>query len=355
MPWQPPCCTPCDGDLARARTLARRAREEGRRSQDLPAFWQTVASENTAVGLEHTQQNLDLWYRGREDMVALAAPRSWIAKMSQLVASAALTIGDVRLVRVMLHDALGSDPGPFAEVGIRAVATRLSMLTGRTGEATQHWARVEELAPRPSPYVNESVHAEMLLATGRPRPALEVCLAVLRAGADEVMRGEWLLPLAACALADLGATEAEVEQLEHEFPPAAPDGTIPSPIPVSGVVDEPRHRALRQAFEHRYVAELARARHSSEGPRCWERAATALDAVGLPWEAAYAWMPWGEVLLRADRVDRRAAARALRGAATCASCWRRPRCSIRSTRLPGPHASTSAPRRRPRPTSGRPT
>ena len=131
------------------------------------------------------------------------------------------------------------------------------------------------------------------------------------------MRGEWLLPLAARALADLGADGAP-RSISWRVSPRRAPRTAPSlrPIPLS--MDSPTNpatRAQRGAFEDWYRAELARGRGSSDAPALWDRQRLrARMPSGLAWEAAYAWMRWGESLLRADRADRRAAARALRGA-----------------------------------------
>ncbi len=305
-----------DGDLETARGLAARARAAAALSRDYWAFTFAVAMESNAEGYIHGIEIFRIMSRARAELVAMGAPHAWVATLSQDVARAAVTMGDVATARAMMRQALGADPGPNAEVGTRIAATRLAALTGLVHEANQHWARVEKLvSDHFRHYGDDTVHAELLLASDRPRQALDVCLEVLREGADFVTMGEWLLPLAARALADLGAGEDEVDQLEREFPPSTPDGSAPSPIPVDGVPDEPRYLALRQALEDWYRAELARARRATDGHRLWERAASAFDEVGLPWEAAYAWMRWGESLLRADRVDRRAAARALRGAA----------------------------------------
>ena len=75
----------------------------------------------------------------------MGAPHTWVATLSQDVARAAVTVGDVATARAMMRQALGADPGPNAEVGIRIAATRLAALTGLVHEANQHWARVEEL------------------------------------------------------------------------------------------------------------------------------------------------------------------------------------------------------------------
>ena len=302
-------------DRARARDLARRARREGLRSGDFWAFDYSVAMESNAEGLVCSRANLEIMLRAREDMVAMGAPHSWVATLCQDAARVALALGELQTARDLVRFTLGSDPGPFADVGIRLVATRLATLTGRASEAEQHWGRVEELAKdRFRHFGDDTVHAEMLLSAGEPRQAFDLCVGVLRGGADFTTMAEWLPPLAARALADLGADVGEIEALEREFPPSTADGSIPSPIPVDGVPDEPRYLVMRQAFEDWYRAELARGRQSADAPALWQRAAAALDTAGLPWEAAYAWMRWGEAHLTAEHTDRRAAARALRGA-----------------------------------------
>jgi len=303
------------GDVEGARALGRRAREEARLSEDFWAFDYAVAMESNAVGLVLSAENLDIALKGREDLVSMGAPHSWVATLSQEAARVAVLLGDLSSARKLVRFTLGSDPGPFADVGIRLVATRLCALTGEMGQAKQHWARAEEVSKDHFRHFgDDTIHAEMLLLTGDPRGAFGVCMRVLTRGADHITMAEWLLPLAARALADLGADAGEVDALEGEFPPSTPDGSIASPIPVDGVPDEPRYLAMRQAFEDWYRAELARGRRSPAAPGLWEQAASAMDGVGLPWEAAYAWMRWGEALLTGDKVDRKAAARALRGA-----------------------------------------
>ncbi len=303
-------------DIDGARVLAQRARDVGLRSRDYWAFTFCVAMESNATGIIHSEESRDVMLRGRDDLVAMGAPHTWVATLSQDAARLSVAVGDVSTATAMVRFALGADPGPYADVGVRLAATRLAVLTGRLEEAAQHWARAEELAQdRFLHFGDDTVRVELLLATGRTRAALDAALGALRAGADFVTMGEWLLPLAARSLADLGAEEHEVLDLVREYPPSSPDGGVASPIPVDGVPDEPRYRVQLDAFDAWYHAELSRARASPEAPALWERAAIGLDAAALPWEAAYAWMRWGEALLRSDHVERRAAARALRGAA----------------------------------------
>ncbi len=304
-----------EGHREAAQALSRRAYEEGALSGDYATFTYGVAAEGNAEGCIHRPERRDRLLRARTRLIEMGGPHSWVAVLSQNAARAAVNIGDLSTTRAMVRDALGADPGPLADVGTRLAATRLATLTGRRDEAALHWARVEELAQDRFPHLgNDTIHIELLLASDEAQHAYDLSVRLLREGADYIHMGEWLLPLAARALADLGAAESEVDRLQSEFPPSTPDGAVPSPIPLDGFPDETRYKAQRAAFEDWYRAELARGRRSSGAPALWDTAAAALDAVGLPWEAAYAWMRWGESLLRADRVDRRAAARALRGA-----------------------------------------
>ena len=316
-----------EDDLERARELAAAGVHHALRCRDFPKFTLCVLMEGNSVGVFLSPEVRDLLLGRRRQAVELAAPHPWVAALSEHVARVSVAIGDTTTAEEMVRFSLGAPPGPLADVGVRLAATRLALLRGRTAEARQHWARVSELVEgRFDGLGDQSIRAELLSATGDHWGALRVCRDALERGADHVTLGEWLLPLAARAVADL-AEEVPADDgdpslaadarrgLEVEHPPAAAELGRPSPIPRDGSLTHPRYRRQRVAFEAWYAAELARARAAPDAPQRWRLAASTLDEAGLPWEAAYAWTRLGEAHLRAVRPDRRAAAVALREAA----------------------------------------
>lgn len=134
---------------------------------------------------------------------------------------------------------------------------------------------------------------------------------------------EWLVPLAAQALADRlvraaeagvvdPAAEQSLRRLEEEHPHAVAEGD-PSPI-VSNGPPFPYYREQLAAFAGWYRAECGRARSRVGDGEEWAEVAARLARASLPWEAAYAWCRAAESYLRGPRVDRHAGAGALREA-----------------------------------------
>ena len=145
--------SPCDGDIGEG--LASRAGrvEDGPTFAGLLASWQTVAIEkHGGRPRTPTAEPRPPGPGARQASSRSAAPRSWVADaVPARRAAARLNIGDVRRRAAMVRDAPGgSDPGPFADVGIRVVATRLATLTGRnatkprsTGRGSRNCARTQ--------------------------------------------------------------------------------------------------------------------------------------------------------------------------------------------------------------------
>ena len=316
-----------DGDLARAGDVARRAHDEAVLSRDWDTYVLAASQGFNALGDPRSVAARDLWEERRQQLMDLGGPHSWAAAMSQDVAEVAIHLGDVPTAREMIRFALGANPGRTADVSARMLAARLATLTGSLEEARQHIARAHEIAAGFSAhpkYPSGVLEAELDLALGNPRAAFEACDQLQRRGLTMTM-GEWLLPLAARALADLreraradGSVGRQVVDqvldLEWRFPPGPSDESGPFAIMLDGSLSNPHYRSQVVALDAWYAAELARAKRSPDGADVWEGAAISLDESGLPWEAAYAWMRLGEAHLLGERPDRRAAAAALRGA-----------------------------------------
>ena len=317
-----------ESDLKRARELGRRAHREAQLTRDWRARVYTRAMELNATGGAISAESVHGWEHARLEMIADGGPRPYLAILEYDIASESLTLGDVNRVREMVRSTLGTNTGRFADVGARLVAARFGVLTGRLAEARQHLARAEELSGNLAEFTYNTIHTirvELDLAEGRPAEALRRCLDVVAMVGRRVDMAEWVVPLAARALADLAESvrgdvvrgveiAGRMDAFERSREMASSAGSADSPILLDGTHTDSGYRAQVVAFEAWHAAELARGRRSSDAPARWREAATALDGNSLPWEAAYAWMRLGEAHLLRDRPDRRAAAAALRGA-----------------------------------------
>jgi DNA-binding CsgD family transcriptional regulator len=317
-----------DGDLDRGRELGRRAHTEARLTRDWWAHLYTLAMELNAEGGAFGPASVHRLAQARRDMIEDGGPHPYAAALAHDIARASLTLGDVHRVREMVRIALGTNTGRFADIGARLVAARLGILTGRLDEAEQHLARAEELSGSLAEFAYNTIHVirvELDLAKSRPAEALSRCLDVLSMEGRTVDMAEWVVPLAARALAEMtdsvrgdAARHADMadrrDDFERSYPLASSDGACHSPILSDGMHTDSGYRTQLSAFEVWYAAELARAKRSPDAAEVWQRASTCLDETGLPWEAAYAWMRLGEAHLLGDRPDRRAAAAALRTA-----------------------------------------
>ena len=106
--------------------------------------------------------------------------------MSAFEADAWLTIGEWRACQDRLRDALGSDPGPFADVHARLAAAQLAAWQGRTAEAQAHLTRADELFAEGSeflPFSFDVSRAVVSLAADDPEAALAAAL-----GRDRLVR-----------------------------------------------------------------------------------------------------------------------------------------------------------------------
>jgi DNA-binding CsgD family transcriptional regulator/tetratricopeptide (TPR) repeat protein len=281
--------------------LATAAAAEALQAQDYWGYLHAVAwlansqeswiSEQYAVVLRHA----------REELARHGAPHAYASKIAADEAASFLAIGSWQEAQTALRLAISLDPGPMGDVSARLTAARLDALQGRTQDAFAHLACAEDVNGQSDAYVNlnfAAIRSELNAMAGRPEASLEAAMTgALRPGPPPTMC-EWLLPLAARALADLaqrakddGRSMAgiltEVDQLEERFP---------------SVFNEPgeqselyQHQVL--AFGRLYAAELGRARAEKANAVAWLHAADACRDASLAWEHAYSCQRAAEALL----------------------------------------------------------
>ncbi|MET4591584.1 AAA family ATPase [Arthrobacter sp. 754] len=243
----------------------------------------------------------DLLRRAREEMMEQGAPHSYISKVAADEAASYLAIGEALRSRAALRIALSFDPGPMGDVSARLTAARLAQLQGRNDEAAVHLDRAGELYQESSAYLNldfDAIRAEAYVAAGRLEEAFDAAMSGATSAGPPPTMCEWLLPLAARALADQvqrakdrGDPSADLlvraKEMEQRFP---------------GILHESHNQSVlydRQmaAFESLYAAELGRVRNEAANAAQWVRTADAFRRALLPWEEAYACRRAVEALL----------------------------------------------------------
>jgi DNA-binding CsgD family transcriptional regulator len=204
----------------------------------------------------------------------------------------------------------------LADVVARLAAARLSAWQGRLDEAAAHLERADELFSERSEFLGSefnAIRAEVHLAAGDPEAAFGFALAgAMSAGVAPTMC-EWLIPLAARALADqIQSTRdgqrdtttllRQLGELLTRFPSVISDAGVPTT----------QWRLQIQALNELYAAEAGRARQDPGNPEQWVRTIDACHAAMLAWEEAYACWRAADALLRQRRHDRELAASVLR-------------------------------------------
>ena len=242
-------------------------------------------------------------------------PHAYIAWLSAAEALRGSPAAHWREAEARLRVALGSDPGPLGDIEARLAAARLAVLQGRQAEAESHLARVDELVVDGSAFLAveyDAVHAEVRLAAGDPEGAYAAALTGAADGTTPPTMSEWLMPLAARALADRAQAArdagdpveevlATLDALFERFPHVIED---------RGTTTDLVQRQLR-ALDAMYRAEGARARADVDAGDRWTIAAEACADARLPWEEAYSSWRAAEALLGRGH-DRRTGAAMLR-------------------------------------------
>lgn len=277
------------------------------------AFWEANATTPPVnEGTGHLLQ------RRRRELTKADAPHVFVAMLSAAEAENRLLLGDWEASRDLLRVTLGSDLGAFVDVRSRVVAALLDAWQGRTTQAGMHLERAAELLTGPGNYASvatQTARAVVALAAGRPADAWQAALDGARAPGAPPHLCEWLVPLAARALADQAEADRDsgsagawdIDGLVEEFPTIVVDaGVDPDALP--------QLRAM-QAW---YDAEVARARQVGDLGHRWWTVAETTEAADLPWVAVYAWWRAAEAHLTRGRDQRQRGIEAWRHAGSLA-------------------------------------
>jgi DNA-binding CsgD family transcriptional regulator/tetratricopeptide (TPR) repeat protein len=298
----------CQAEAEEAQTAAATA-------MDFMEF--TSAAAWAANCLDISSANRDVTERlrrGREELTSLGAPHCYVAKLSADEAFGLVQLGDWRACVERLRVALGSTPGPKADMIARLTAALLAVRQGRLSEAEAHLARAEELSGDNTLlfYGFNALRAELALATGDTSRAFAAALVgVEYAGHANFV--ERLLPLGARALAD------EAQEIRDRGEDPAPammrldDLRSRYPVVLSETGPGPMYQVQVQAMQAWYDAEVQRGQNGPMAATAWHHAAQAFAEGQLAWDEAYAWWRAAEALAK-DRTTRDDAAKALRRA-----------------------------------------
>lgn len=287
--------------FAAARSLAAEGAREALRARDFWAFVHATYWTGNSQDPWTSEEYADLLARARQELMQQGAPHAYTAKIAATEAASYLAIGSWRKCRAALRIAMGLDPGPMGDVDARLTAARLAHLQGRHDEAGIYLARAEELYKENSVFLNltfDAVRAEVHVAAGRPGRAFSAAMAGATSPGPPPTMCEWLLPIAARALADqirqardhgLPASELleAATQLQDRFPEVLHERMGHSEL----------YKRQVAAFNALYIAELGRARDEAGSAVQWGRTADALRDALLPWEEAYACRRAVEALL----------------------------------------------------------
>ena len=299
-----------------ALTLATEAVDQAVAARDWWGFVHAVMWESNANITPLSKQEAEHFRRRREQLAAAGAPHSAQAGLAAVEARAWLIVGDWRASQALLRVTLGSDPGPFADIRTRLTAALSAAWQDRPAEAFAHMARADELViGDPHGYLNfdfDVVRSVVSLEAGRAEAGYRAAMAGLSSSGVLPDLCEFLVPLAARALADLaeaardaGTTDsavlAELRSLTERFPDVVTDPGQPTPLMI----------IQRSAMSAWYAAEIGRARPSAESGERWLKTAALFEKGGLPWLEVYAWRRAAAALLGRGRQTRAEGRRAV--------------------------------------------
>ncbi|MEA2480271.1 MAG: hypothetical protein QOJ07_2193, partial [Thermoleophilaceae bacterium] len=275
-------------------------------ARDWLAFNVAAQTEALSMDVGSSRAFVECVNRRRDQLAEIGAPHIYVSWLSLIEAESWLTIGEWRECQRCLRFTLGSDPGPFADAGARLTAARLATLQGRQDEAVAHLARADELfvgRRLTLSFGADVVRAEVYLADGDPAAALQATMhgiaeSIVESREPEPMC-EWLVPLAARALADqaesardAGIDTASLLARVEELVGGHPDVLLDSATPNTELAAR-----QRRAFSALYSSEVGRARRVPDAGEAWLRTADACSDAGLAWEEAYACLRAAEALL----------------------------------------------------------
>ena len=277
-------------------------------ARDYWVYTSATMAEAEALDTWSAHDYVDRIRRRREELTALGGPHAFVAYLSASEANSWLALGEWRRCLDRLRVALGSDPGALADVVARLAAARLSAWQGRLDEAAAHLERADELFSERSEFLGSefnAIRAEVHLAAGDPEAAFGFALAGATSAGVMPTMCEWLIPLAARALADqiqlardgkrdTSALLVQLDDLLTRFPSVISDAGEPT-----------EQWGLQiQALNELYAAEAGRARQDPGNSEQWVRTIEATHAGMLAWEEAYACWRATEALLLGRHHDR---------------------------------------------------
>ncbi|MEU1973264.1 AAA family ATPase [Microbacterium sp. NPDC019599] len=291
-----------------ALALASEAADAARRARDWWAFFHATLWEGNAQETWSSETfALSLAMR-RLQMQEDGAPHVYIATIAADEAMSWFCVGRPEITAARLREAFAADPGPFGDVHARLTAARFATWQGRQAEAEAHLARADELLGTSGEFAAfelDAVRAEVRLGAGDALGALEAARRGIDTEGLAPTMCEWLLPLAARAIADRIVLTRDAGQddspLLEEL--AVLVAEHPDIIRDFGQ-SEPILELQMTAMAALYVAEVARGTAAPDEGELWIAAADALVDGQLPWEESYARRHAAEALLvhDADRV-----------------------------------------------------
>ncbi|MFJ4207801.1 AAA family ATPase [Paenarthrobacter sp. NPDC089675] len=293
------------GDPRPAVGLAREAAAEALTGGDYWAYCHAVAWLGNAEEGWVSRKYGEIMRSAREELAQARAPHSFMSKIAADEAASFLAVGSWRDAKVALRTAVSFDPGPMGDVSGRLTMARLDALQGRTQDAFAHLGRAEEVNRDSDAFVNlgfAAVRSELNVIAGRSSDALDVAVAAASRPGPPPTMCEWLLPLAARALADMvqDARDSDLPtaalldaaaDLKERFPVVLTDAGALTPLYASQI----------KAFNMLYDAEIGRARNQGGTTGIWVLAADACKEASLAWEEAYACQRAAETILLRGR------------------------------------------------------
>ena len=289
------------GDADRALRDAGEAVEAAVIARDWLAFIHATQWEGFARGNWTSEMFAMSVRRRREELSGLGAPHVYVADLSSTEAWSLLPVGEWRQVMERLRVTLGSDPGLVADVGARLTAARLATWQGRQGEAAAHLVRADELSIDSDDFINfefDAVRAEVCLGAGRAAEAFDAAMAGASIGGTTPTMCEWLVPLAARALADLAQTARDERSDDRPIMARLDDLVERFPRVIQGMRHlTPLSTAQVAGLQALCDAEVLRARADERAGAAFAHPAHAFSAAELAWEEAYAVWRAAELLL----------------------------------------------------------
>ncbi|HET9422857.1 MAG TPA: AAA family ATPase [Nocardioides sp.] len=299
-----------EGRSRQALADTREACESALVAGDWRAYTNAVLWQCNAMSPHPNEATADLLLHRRDELEARGAPHLHVADLAVFEAQARLMMGDGEACRDLLRITLGSDPYAFVDAQSRVTAAMLDAWQGRTAQARMHLDRAGELLGGTGSYGNVPIataSALVAICSGQPEVAFGEAMTGARADGLPPHLCEWLVPLAARAVADRLEADrdragvdgaegllgpADLDRLLEEFPRVLVDGPDAGPTP------------LTKAMQAWYDAEVARARRDARAGAMWTDVATMSDRASLPWVSAYAWWRAAEAFLSESRSAR---------------------------------------------------